>query len=46
MFYCICYVGCFYGGFSIITSYYEYYKQYLVNAINNKKFVTFTGYYA
>ena len=31
---------------SVIIGYYEYYKQCLVNVISNKKFVTFTGYYA
>ena len=38
-------IGPFFRGFSIINGYYEYYKQYLINVINNKKFVTFTGYY-
>ena len=32
--------------FSITTGYYEYHKQYLVNVINNNKFVTFPSYYA
>ena len=39
-------IGRFYRRFSIIDRYYEYYKQYLVNVIYNKKFVTFTDYYA
>ena len=39
-------IGRFYRKFSIITDYYEYYKQYFVNVINNRKFVNFTGYYA
>ena len=31
--------GRFYRKFAITTRYYEYYKQHLVNVINNKKFV-------
>ena len=39
-------IGHFYRRFSIITGYYEYYKQYFLNASNNKKFASFTAYYA
>ena len=39
-------IGHLLGRVSLVTGYYEYYKQCLVNVISNEKFVTFTGYYA
>ena len=39
-------IGHLHGRVLVITGYYEFYKQCLVNVISNKKFVPFTGYYA